>query len=48
MPHQTRRIYFEDAYRTEFTARVLATAQYQDQPAVILDIFSPPREEFKK
>lgn len=37
MSHQTRRLYFEDAYQTEFTARVLGTRRHRDRPAVILD-----------
>jgi alanyl-tRNA synthetase len=37
MPHKTRRLYFEDAYQTEFTGRVLAARQYNDQPALVLD-----------
>jgi len=37
MPLLTKRLYFEDAYRTEFAARVLAAREYNHRPAVILD-----------
>lgn len=37
MPHTTRRLYFEDAYQVEFTARVLAIRQHGGRPAVVLD-----------
>jgi alanyl-tRNA synthetase len=35
--HQTRRIYFADAYRTEFEARVLKRLDFEGKPALVLD-----------
>jgi len=33
----TERLYYDDAYRTQFTAEVLETLTWQGQPAVVLD-----------
>ena len=34
---ETKRLYFDDAYRTEFTAEVVERLVYDGQPAVVLD-----------
>jgi len=37
MPDATTRLYFEDAYRTEFDARIVARLEADGRPAVVLD-----------
>jgi alanyl-tRNA synthetase len=37
MAEETKRLYFEDPYRTEFEALVIERLTYQGQPALILD-----------
>lgn len=37
MSESTVRLYFEDAYRTEFEARVVARREADGRPAVVLD-----------
>ncbi len=37
IPPETKRLYFDDAYRREFEAAVMGTLVHEGQPAVILD-----------
>ncbi len=43
MTSETKRLYFENPYQTEFEAKVLGKMEYQGKPAVILDqtVFYP-------
>jgi alanyl-tRNA synthetase len=36
-PAFTKRLYFEDAYRTDFEAKIVARTAWEDRPAVVLD-----------